>query len=59
MYPFSDAQEKHCVGDWETVDLRSTEQGRYFWVKLKSDEDKMPEILLKDVHGLQNISVAV
>ena len=59
VYPFLEVQGKHCVGDWEYVDLMSTEQARYFWVKLRSDEDKMPEILLKDVHGLQNISVSI
>ena len=59
VYPFSDVQRKHCVGDWEFIDLMSTEQGRYFWVKLKSAEgsDKVPEILLKDVNGLRPVSV--
>lgn len=59
VYPFAEVQGRHCVGDWEYVDLKSTEQGRYFWVKLRSDEDKEPEILLKDVHGLRAVSVAI
>ena len=64
VYPFSEVQRKHCVGEWEYVDLKSTEQARYFWVKLLpnnagADSDEVPEILLKDVHGLRPVSVAV
>lgn len=61
VYPFSEVQGKHCVGEWEYVDLRSEEQARYFWVKLRSDteSEKVPEILLKDVHGLLPVSVAI
>ena len=59
VYPFSEVQGKHCVGDWEYVDLKSTEQGRYFWVKLQpgDNEDKEPEILLKDENRLRPVSV--
>ena len=61
VYPFAEVQRKHCVGDWEYVDLMSTEQARYFWVKLnpKSSENKTPEILLKDQNGLSPVSVAI
>lgn len=59
VYAFSEVQGRHCVGDWEYIDLMSTEQGRYFWVKLKSDSDKSPEVLLKDVHGLRPVSVSI
>ena len=58
VYSFSEVQRKHCVGAWEYIDLISTEQARYFWVKLKSDEDKVPEILLKDENGLSPVSVS-
>lgn len=61
VYAFSEVQGKHCVGDWEYVDLKSTEQGRYFWVKLQpgDNEDDVPEILLKDENGLRPVSVAM
>lgn len=64
VYPFSEVQGKHCVGDWEYVDLKSTEAARYFWVKLLpnndgTDSDEVPEILLKDVHGLSPVSVSI
>lgn len=61
VYPYGEVQGKHCVGDWEYVGLKSTEQGRYFWVKLQSDSEpeKMPEILLKDENGLRPVSVAL
>ena len=55
VYVFEEVQGQHCVGEWKYVDLKSTEQGRYFWVKLRSESDEVPEILLKDVHGLQNL----
>lgn len=64
VYPFAEVSGKHCVGDWESVDRMSTEQGRYFWVKLHpnnsgSNSDEVPEILLKDVNGLRPVSVAI
>jgi len=59
VYPFAEAQKRHCVGDWATVDLVSIEQARYFWVKLRSDEEKAPEILLKDENKLSSVSVAI
>lgn len=59
VYVFAEVQGRHCVGDWEYVDLRSEAAGRYFWVKLWSESDEVPEILLKDVHGLRCVSVAV
>ena len=58
VYVFSEVQGQHRVGDWEYIDLRSTDQARYFWVKLWSDDDEVPEIILKDVHGLSPVSVA-
>lgn len=64
VYPFAEVSGKHCVGDWEYVDLKSTEQARYFWVKLKAnnsgaESDEVPEILLKDENGLRPVSVAI
>ena len=59
VYVFEDVQRMHCVGNWKYVDLRSEEAGRYFWVKLRSDEDKEPEILLKDINGLRAVSVSI
>ena len=64
VYPFAEVSGQHCVGDWEYVDLKSTEQGRYFWVKLHpnnsgAESDEVPEILLKDVNGLRPVSVAI
>ena len=64
VYPFAEVSGQHCVGDWEYVDLMSTEQGRYFWVKLHpnnsgANSDEVPEILLKDVNGLRPVSVAI
>ena len=59
-YTHEAAQQLHCVGEWvSTNNLKSREQARYFWVKLTSDEDKVPEIFLKDVHGLSPVSVAI
>lgn len=65
VYDYEEVSGKHCVGEWEYVDLKSTEQALYFWVKLKpnnsgADSDKVPEILLKDENnGLRPVSVAV
>lgn len=59
VYVFGEVSGQHCVGDWEYVDLKSTEQGRYFWVKLRSDSDEVPEILLKEENGLRPVSVAI
>ena len=66
VYPFAEVQRKHCVGDWEYIDLMSTEQARYFWVKLHPNNsgadsgiDEIPEILLKDENGLRPVSVAI
>ena len=59
-YTHEAAQQFHCVGEWVSTDnLKSREQARYFWVKLTSDEDKVPEIFLKDVHRLSPVSVSV
>lgn len=59
VYVHGEVSGKHCVGDWEYVDLKSTEPARYFWVKLRSDSDEVPEILLRDENGLSPVSVAI
>ena len=46
VYPVPEGQ--HFVNGWEYTDLQNEYQGRYFWVKVKpdEDEDRIPEILL-------------
>lgn len=58
VYPFESVQGQHCVGDWISVGEVSTEQGRYFWVKLNTVSDEMPEIFLKEEDAiLKSVSV--
>ena len=60
-YLYAGAQQFHCVGDWEYIDLASTTQARYFWVKLNApDVEEMPEIYLREEDTqLKPVSVAV
>ena len=60
-YPYADAQQFHCIGDWEYVDLASTTQARFFWVKLNApDVEEMPEIYLREEDTqLKPVSVEV
>lgn len=59
-YDYTIAQAAHCVGDWATVDLQSTEPARYFWVKLETDSEEMPEVALREIDTqIGVVSVAV
>lgn len=47
-YDFASSQTIHCVGNWKYLADSFSTQGRYFWLKFKSDAEEIPEILLRE-----------
>ncbi len=59
LYAHDDVQFSHCINGWTYIDLQNTVQAKFFWVKLLSDDDKTPEVSLRETDTqLKAVSVA-